>query len=188
MSLTLKYQGQEVSRNKNESSYKETFQGAESEIDSYISSSLSGIGNFVSGKGYLTSWRKFNADGKFVNVEVEYTISYDGSFDNSDSQVYGKKSAQLTVRNIQMPLEHHTNYLAMWNNYLLGLGDATLPQWAETATNVILTPNDRKKYMWVKSISEIPTEPDQNGKYWTILQEPSKPRCRILRFSLFRCF
>lgn len=177
MSLTLKYQGQELSRNKNESTFKETYQGTESEVDSYISSSLSGISTYVAGKGYLTSWRKFNSEGPHYGVEVEYTVSYDDSFDNTDSQVYGKKSAQLTVRNIQMPLEHHTNYLTQWNYYLIGLGNVSTPDWWSSATNIILTPAQRKKYLWVKSIGEVPTDPDQDGNYWTILEEPTKPRC-----------
>ncbi len=180
MSLTLKYQGQEASRTKNESSFKETYQGTEAEIDSYISSSLSGISTFYTGKGYLTSWRKFNAEGPHWNVEVEYTTSYDNSFNNTDQQVYGQKSAQLTVRNIQMPLEAHKDYLTKWNYYLIGLGNATLPAWASTAKSIILTPAQRKMYQWVKGIGDIPTEPDQNGNYWTILQEPTKPRCGIL--------
>lgn len=180
MALTLKYQGQEIYRNKNESSYKETYQGTESEVDSYISSALSGISTYVQGKGYLTSWRKVNADGPFFNIEVEYSISYDGSFNNTDEQVYGKKSAQLSIRNLQMPLEKHTNYRAKWNYYLLGLGVNLTPDWWTSATNIILTSEQRKQYMWVKSISEIPTEPDQNGKYWIVLEEPTKPRCGIL--------
>lgn len=173
--LTLKYQGQEQSRNKTEAVYKETFQGTESEINTKLAS-LPSISTRVDGKGYFTSWRKFNQDGPIYNLELEYSVSYGDSFDNSDDQAYGKKSAQLSVRNIQMPLEGHQNYLAMWNNYLIGLGTVPLPGWATTATDIILTPANRKQYMWVKSIGEIPTEPDQNGNYWTILQEPSKPR------------
>lgn len=29
--------------------------------------------------------------------------------------------------------------------------------------------------MWITSVSELPTEPDTEGNYWTILKEPTKP-------------
>lgn len=174
--ITLKYQGQEQSRSKSEASFKETFQGTETEINSQIST-LPPISTKVEGKGFLTSWRKTCDEGPIWNLEVEYTISYDsGDFDNNDEQVYGKKSAQLSARNIQMPLEGHPNYLTNWNYYLIGLGNVTTPGWWATATDIMLTPTQRKQFQWVKSIGEIPQEPDQNGDYWTILEEPQKPR------------
>ena len=173
MAITLKYQGQEKARSRNEASFKETYQGTEAEVDSYISD-LPEISTAVEGKGFLTSWRKYNAEGPIWCVEVEYTTSYD-DFNNEDNQLYGKKSAQLTVRNLQMPLEHNSNYLAKWNHYLLGLGNAGVPTFWNTAKNITLTPEQRAQYMWITSVSELPTEPDADGNYWTILKEPTKP-------------
>lgn len=183
MAISLKYQGQEKSRNRNEASFKETFQGTEAEVDSYISN-LPEISTVVEGKGHLTSWRKFNSEGPIWNVEVEYTNSYD-DFNNEDTQVYGKKSAQLTVRNIQMPLEHHSDYLTKWNYYLLGLGNASVPTFWNDAKTIVLTPAQRKQYMWVKSVGEIPSEPDEDGNYWTILKEPTKPGVEYYDLACF---
>ena len=99
----------------------------------------------------------------------------------------GKKSAQLSVRNIQMPLENHSNYLAKWNHYLLGLGNASVPTFWNTAKTIALTPEQRAQYMWITSVSELPTEPDADGNYWTILKEPTKPRGRLLGRRMFCC-
>jgi len=38
--LSLKYQGKEFSKNKDEQVYKETWQGTETEVDSYIQNTL----------------------------------------------------------------------------------------------------------------------------------------------------
>lgn len=184
MSLTLKYQGQEVSRTKNLSSYKETYQGTEAEIDTYISSSLPNISTFIQGKGYLTSWRKYNAQGPIFNLEIEYTISYDGSFNNEENTLYGEKSAQLSVRTIQLPLEKAPSYKACWNNYLLGLGDVELPDWATTTSSTILSRADKQNYRWVKSLGEIPDDP-VSGKFWDAIQEPTKPGVEYYDFAYF---
>lgn len=185
MAIALKYQGQEKARSRNEASFKETYQGTEAEVDSYISN-LPEISTAVEGKGFLTSWRKYNAEGPIWCVEIEYTTSYD-DFNNEDNQLYGKKSAQLTVRNLQMPLEYNSNYLAKWNHYLLGLGNASVPTFWNTAKTIALTPEQRAQYMWITSVSELPTEPDADGNYWTILKEPTKPRGRLLGRRMFCC-
>lgn len=183
MAISLKYQGQEKARSRNEASFKETYQGTEAEVDAYISN-LPEISTGVEGKGYLTSWRKFNAEGPIWCVEIEYTTSYD-DFNNEDTQLYGKKSAQLSVRNIQMPLESHSNYLAKWNHYLIALGTDTVPNFWNTAKNTTLTSEESKTYKWIKSISEMPTEPDAEGKYWNVIKEPTKPGVDYYDMSCF---
>ena len=93
MAISLKYQGQEKARSRNEASYKETHQGTEAEIDSFIAD-LPEISTAVEGKGFLTSWRKYNAEGPIWCVEVEYTTSYD-DFNNEDTQLYRKKKCTI---------------------------------------------------------------------------------------------
>lgn len=186
MSLSLKYQGQEVSRSKNLSSFKETYQGTESEVDAFISSNLSGISQYFPGKGYLTSWRKVNAGGPFFNVEVEYTVNYDGSFSNESEVIYGEKSAQLSVRNLQLPLEHLKNYKTCWNHYLAGIGSGvTTPYWWDTTSSVIIPSSDYGKYKWVTSESDMPEEPNESGEFWHILEQPKKPGTEYYDFACF---
>lgn len=174
MSVKLKYQSKELSRNKNQESYKETFYGSSDEIDAFIST-LPAIGTSVSGKGYFTSYNKTQSEGSIYQVETQYTIEYDESFSNTSSTVVGQKSASLSVRNIQMPLQAHVNYLTCWNYYLIGLGDAETPQWHSTAKDTLINVDDRKSYQWVKSTSQMPLEANEDGQYWHVLEQPIKP-------------
>lgn len=185
MPAKLKYQGREYSKNKNSQSYKQTYIGFQTQIDTVISG-LPAIGSFVSGKGYMTSYKKSCDEGPFWTVEVEYTIQKDSSsFDNTDDTVVGKKSAQLSARSIQMPLESHSLYEARWNHYLIGKGVAGTPGFWSTATNTILTGSDNKNYMWIRSLGERPTQPDANGNYWQILEEPTKPGVQYYELACF---
>lgn len=184
MAATLKYQGRQQSKSKNTESYKQTYVGTQQQIDVVISG-LPEIGAFVSGKGYMTSYRKSCDDGPYWSVEVEYTIEKDSSFDNIDDTVVGKKSAQLSARSIQMPLESHDLYEARWNHYLIGKNVVGTPGFWETATNTILTGQNNRDYMWIKSLSERPTQPDANGHYWQILEQPTKPGVQYYELACF---
>lgn len=160
--LTLKYQGREQSRNRDESVYKETWQGTEAEVKAYIESNLSTWPLQVQGKGWLTSYRMAQDGGPFWSLEVEYTTQYSRQWENDDDTVVGQKSAQLSVRPIQMPLEHHKNYRAHWNNYMYSKGTAMLPTFYQDATDTKIPANMVDQFMWVKTRGEVPTEPDQN--------------------------
>lgn len=184
MALHLKYQGRETQDTRTERSYKQTWQGTEAEIDAKVAQ-LS-IGTLYQGKGYLDNLRKHQGQGVFWELQAEYKVTCNNNSPNDDgSTVVGKKSATLSVRNIQMPLEHLPNYKTKWNYYLIGLGSNSLPAWAETASNSMISISDRTKYQWIKNISEMPLDPDANGKYWRILQKPTKPGVEYYDWSVF---
>ena len=85
MSVSLKYQGRTYSNSRDVQEYKETYQGLQTEIDSYMST-LSGIGTFYSGKGYLTSISKENDEGPFWNLQVIYSVDNGSeSFSNASN-------------------------------------------------------------------------------------------------------
>lgn len=173
MALKLKYQGKSIGRNKTQSSYKQTYYGTEAEVDTYMGSLT--IGASVEGKGYLTSYEKSQMDGLIYQIEVEYTVDFDNDFSNLSSTVVGQKSAELTTRQLQMPLQNLENYLTQWNYYLAGCGDVTTPGWWQTATDTLIEPDERKTYMWIKSVGQLPTQPNEDGEYWGILEQPTKP-------------
>lgn len=184
MAATLKYQGREQSKNKNLQSYKQTWQGTQTQIDSFIGS-LPAIGTKTD-KGFMTSYRKSQADGYFWNLEVQYTIEKNNDFNNSDEDtVVGKKSATLSARCIQMPLESADAYLTNWNYYLIGKQGLSTPSFWNTATDTILTGQNNKDYMWIKSLGQRPIQPDQNGKYWQLLQKPQKPGVQYYDLAIF---
>lgn len=181
-SIQMKYQGFESSRNKGERLFKQTFIGSESLIDQKINTLV--YGSFHENKGYLTKWRKTQDDGIFYQLEIQYTISYDNDPSSLDDTQYGKKSASLSVRNIQMPLQHLPNYLTNWNYYLIGLTDS-VPEWWETAKDFIISPEDRKNYMWIKSLAELPLQPNEEQKYWQIIKKPTKPGVQYYDLACF---
>lgn len=183
MALQYLYQGKQISQNKNEAIYKQTLYGKLTEIDSYIATLT--IGSNVGGKGYLKSWTKTQKEADIWQVEVEYSITYDFSFSDDSETVVGKKSAQLSVRNIQMPLESAEGYLTNWNYYLAGKGDITTPYWWETADTVIIDIADRENFMWIKNVGELPLDKDQNGLYWRILEQPTKPGVQYYDLACF---
>ena len=193
MSLKVLYQGKEKSKNANEEKYKVTYYGTEQEVDSFISSLQIGISY---DNGYLSSWNKSNYEGDLYQVACEYTTSYQwGSYSNVGPTVVGKKSAQLSVRNIQLPLEWlrdhgNQNYVTNWNYYLIGRAESEdtvidTPAWWETATDTIIPIADRTNYRWIKSIAELPLDPDSDGQYWFIVEQPTKPGVQFLDYALF---
>ena len=175
MALKKKFQGTEKSRDKENEVYKQTYYGTEAEVDEKISG-LS-IGSETSGKGFLQSWRKTQSNAPAIyELEIEYSTSYNMEFANSkdSSTVTGKKSAQLTARNIQMPLQSHPLYLTNWNYYLIGKGTNTIPSWWSTAKKTNLSTADSEKYAWISSLAERPLEADSKGKKWVVLKQPTK--------------
>lgn len=161
MSLTmldLKYQGQESSRDRNEKTFKETWIGDEASIDAKIASVS--VNTFYQGKGYLRSWRKSQDEGPHYQLELEYGESYGQNNTYNDDVVTGQKSAQLSTRTLQMPLETAPNYFTRWNYNLASKDGLEAPDWWESATDLYIPAQDINNYMWFKS----PTELDvQNG-------------------------
>lgn len=184
MALKLKYQGQEASKNKNEYTYKQTYTGTKQEVENYIAS-LPAIGTKNDTKGYLRRWTQTQEEGIFWNAEIEYGISYDSSsFSDDDQTVVGKKSAQLSVRNMQMPLESHPNYRTIWNHYLAS-NNGMAPQWATDTTDVLISGEDRKHYMWIKSLGQLPMDADEQGNMWQIVVDMEKKGVEYYDMALF---
>lgn len=184
--LQRKFQGRERSLSRDESLYRETWYGSETEIDEYIATLV--IGSFVQDKGYLHEWQKKQDSPAVWQVEVTYRITYSVDADSNDEVEDGSttpKTYSLSVRNIQIPLEEHKQYKACWNHYLIGLGNVPVPTWWATATNTLLDVDARKVYQWVSSIAEIPLEPNSRNLYWWILKEPTKPGVQVFDRACF---
>ena len=186
MAVKLKYQGQQKSRNKSESTYKETYYGTQAEIDAFLSENADiRIGVFNEGKGYVSSYRKSQMDGIFYQLEVEYSITYDDKTDNLSDAEVGKKSATLSVRNIQLPLQHHANYQVRWNHYLYAKSGNLTPPWWETLTDLdSMTAVMEENYKWAKSPSEVPRE-DENGNTWVRLRKPTMPGVEVYDWAVY---
>lgn len=184
--LQRKFQGREQSLSRDESIYRETWYGSETEIDEYIATLV--IGSFVQDKGYVHEWQKKQDSPAVWQVEVTYRITYSVDADSNDEVEDGTttpKTYSLSVRNIQIPLEEHKMYKANWNHYLIGLGNVPVPTWWATATNTLLDVDARKVYQWVSSIAEIPLEANEQKLYWRILKDPVKPGVQVYDRACF---
>ena len=189
MALQLKYQGQQKSRNKSESTYKQTYYGTEQQIDQMINGdgTTSGlvIGTFTTGKGYLNSWRKSQLQGIFYQLQIDYAITYDDKTDNLSDTEVGKKSATLSVRNIQLPLEHHANYQVRWNHYLYAKSGNALPSWWETLTDLdSMTTSMEENYKWAKYPTDVP-KVDADGNKWVRLKKPTMPGVQVYDWAVY---
>lgn len=183
MALKLKYQGQEKSRSKNQSSYKETYYGTEAEVDAKITEIE--VGSFTSGKGYLQSWRKSQMQGIFYQLQLDYAITYDYKPDDlADSEV-GKKTATLSARAMQLPLQHHPNYQVRWNHYLYAKKGYVLPAWWATLTDIDnMTESLQNQYQWAKYPTDVP-KTDSDGNRWVRLKKPTMPGVEVYDYALY---
>lgn len=151
--LSLKYQGQEISRDRNSKTYKETWIGDEASIDGKLAQL--NMYSFYQGKGYLRSWRKSQDAGPHYQLQIEYGESYGDSRGYSDSVVTGEKSAQLSTRTLSMPLETAPNYFTRWNWNLASKNGLGQPSWWQSAVNLEIPIEDVKNYMWYKSPTQL---------------------------------
>ena len=194
MALKVLYQTKEKSKSGTQQRYKITYFGKESEIDAYTATLQ--IGTTTAEGCYLSNWTKSQYGADMYQVECEYTESYQwGSYSNVPPTVVGKKSATLSVRNIQLPLQHLENYLFNWNNYLIqkaaSADEVTTPAWWATLGKDAnghleqIPDEDAEKYMWVKSLSERPTGKDDQGNRWFIVEYPQKPGVDYYDWAVF---
>ena len=100
------------------------------------------------------------------------TVALDGSFETYDDDP--------TYRGLEVdvPLERHSNYLAKWNHKIAVKDDATfvVEDW-EFATNTKLTPEQEKKYKWLKPDDTVP------DGYW-IARKETKPGVETYKISI----
>lgn len=166
--LELKYQGQQVTRDRNTKTYKETFIGDETSINEKIATLT--IGTFYTGKGTLSSWHKVQENGPHYTLQLQYTENYNNVRYTTYQGQDQIPTVQLSTRTLQLPLEKASGYRTKWNYMLIGKGTYTLPYWYENATTIEIPPADRDYYQWVKSIGQV----DYNGG-WETLKKPEKP-------------
>lgn len=180
MSVKLKYQGKEKSRTKNQTLYRETLYGLQEEIDAYIATL--NFGTYYTDKGFLTQFRKFQDTGLFWNVEITYTTTTETTDDTSE-QLIGKQSCQLSVRNIQLPLQKHPNYKANWNHYFFMKAGTALPAFWSTTTSPELTEVQSQYYSWGDSPADVPAS--ANGERWYLAKYPTMQGVECYDWALY---
>ena len=127
--------------------------------------------------GYsFASARISQKSGAIWQCEMRYSAGSDGSLiNNPEEQEYGKKSCQLKVSMLSMPLESHRDYRTNWSYYLASKpGVTAVPDWWATAADPLLTGDAAANYAWIKGVGETPVDA-KSGKRWNLLKKPQKP-------------
>ena len=186
MSLILKYQGRTLNVTRTERVYKETWSGFQNEIDNITTTQgiVLEIGTYVENKGYLTGIYKSQEDGPLWNLQLEYSLSYENTISNAASTVVGQKSAQLSTRTLQIPLERLSTYKACWNHFLASCDSDTAPDWWSTATNTNLSESQMQSYQWFDTAGEC-NYIDGEGKKWKQIEGPTKPGVEYVEYSYY---
>lgn len=175
MSLVVKHQAERKSRTDKSKIYEETLIGPKSEVQTYYNSLVPKT--LTSGKGYLDQYTMQQEGGDLWSVTASYSYEYSESGDQEDEGT-GPQVASLSSSMLSLPLEANPNYRTKWNHYLLGKDEyaQTLPADYDDATDEIPI---SENYRWVKSLSEVPTEPDSEGALWGIAAQPTKPGVEV---------
>lgn len=139
----------------------------------------------VSSLGTLMSIKVSQEDGPVWACELEWNVEYDSEGNPSPEGSYGPTESSLTVRMLSLPLENRTNYLTNWNYNLIGLGTDVVPDWWETASDLVISgETDAATYRWIKEASEIPLE-KTDGKSWKMLKEKTMPGVETYDFPIY---
>lgn len=149
-----------------------TYEGNENEIDALIT--LHDIGE-GSDDGTLAAITKSQVGGSLWSAELRYEIAGSGGGSATPpSNAWGSKSATLRGSMLSVPLQNHPRYRAKWDHYLAAAPTvaATLPSWWNTATSILLSGENDKKYRWILNADDRPTTA---GQQWQILAVPTKP-------------
>lgn len=194
MALKKLYQSREKGKNSNEETYKVTWYGKETEVDALIATLT--IGSSEAEGCYLASWNKSQYGADLWQIELVYTQSFEwGQYSNVPPTVVGKKSSQLSAKNLQLPLENLDNYLWNWNHYLIQKAqtkdDTQTPSWWGTLGKdgdgflEEIPASDADDYKWIHSLSEKPDGKDEDGNYWYVIEMPTKPGVDYYDWAIF---
>ena len=193
MSVQLKSGGLKIENSSKSIRRTETYYGFETELDEFLSTRPAGAK--ITGLGTVTRHSKRKCDGGLFEADIEYSTELDDSGNPVSDDATGPQSQRLSCSRLSLPIEQAPKYLANWNHYLIGLGDAasTIPAFWYTAKNTFLSRDDLQSYRWVESIADIPTEPDTaSGEFWMIVSgvdgvcEPRKPGVTYYDYGMYQ--
>lgn len=191
--MNITYQGEKFGRDENAATRTVTYTGTRTELKSYLDSLTVGNGN--SSGEYVSGANLSQKAGDIWQLEITYSDPTKGTGDYTDvpNTAYGKKSARLDCGVMSVPIENLPEYLMNWNHYLMARIDSedsaypTTPDWWETADYEDRIPvADRPDFRWVKDAAECPLDADSNGKYWVIIEYPTKPGVTCVDMATYR--
>lgn len=192
--LKLKHKSAVRSTNSGGASYRETYYGTRSEVETR-SAELAIGDRDPSGEYELTAWRTRQIGGPIYEIELVWENLNAGSNLRFLIGRHGPKEHTLDISVVSVPLEDHQDYRTNWNYCLAAKGTEETPAWWESATDPVLNPTQRMNYRWVKT----PSGTAALGEGWHLLKMRTMnceswllPSYTITEFSLpeksFRAF
>lgn len=165
MAVQIKYASKSTDRAEKNLTASVTYQGYESELKAFASTLK--IGGSVAGLDYpIAAIRCRQGEGPFWDCEITGEVQFDddGNQSNPNSST-GPNSQRLTCSMLSLPVEHHPNYLANWNHYLIGIGTYS----SKVPVNIWFkykhpwidpTIENGLFFRWIKDLSQMPTTKD----------------------------
>ena len=183
--IVIKYQGFTQTKTTDNLNTQVTYQSTQAGIEHFMATQNKWkIGTVDGDWGRLDSINTQPGDGPFWNAILTYNKPLQGIYTITGGSTGDDQPQQnrLTVRIVSMAIESHKNYKKIWNNYLIGLTTVTPPSGYDQldlqgAADLVNNANYRGKLKWVKSDSELPTQPEminQQPVYWQIKAVPTK--------------
>ena len=163
--LKLKHKSAVRSTNSGGASYRETYYGTRSEVETR-SAELAIGDRDPSGEYELTAWRTRQIGGPIYEIELVWENLNAGSNLRFLIGRHGPKEHTLDISVVSVPLEDHPDYRTNWNYCLAAKGTEETPAWWESATDPVLNPTQRMNYRWVKT----PSGTAALGEGWHLLK------------------
>lgn len=179
MALANLYNGTTTERDENGITTTYTQTGTKSECETWASNQT--IGATYAGLGKLATVTVSQLGGDIYTVAARYQNANGTSGSSGDEVVppdytFGEYSATMNCSMLSTPLEQHPNYRTCWNYFLAARDDAsTNPQWWPNITTPVITGTNAELYRFLTSPSELPVGKDDNGHFWAIVKNPTKP-------------
>lgn len=178
--LQIKFSSREISQDEDATSTTIIHNGTYEEVMELAESQRPGSSSDM---GHLRSVRIYQEAPNIWACERVFMTDQDGELPSRPNKTYGKKSAQLRGSMLSMPLKKHPNYLTCWDHYLFAApGTSGLPSWWDTATDVMMSAADSKKYSWGRYLGDQPV--DSKGR-WEVLAEPTKPGVETYDYATY---
>ena len=148
-------------------SYREVYYGTREEVEER--SNRLAIGDRdKSGEYELVSWRTRQIGGPVYEIELNWENLNAGSNLRFLIGRHGPKEHTLDVSVMSVPLERHSDYRTNWNYCLAAKETDVVPAWWMTATDPVLTAEQRASYRWVKTPQAVASL----GESWHLLKMP----------------
>ena len=186
--IELKYKGFEQTRTDQSLNTQITFQSTQAKLMDAMSSTYK-VGDNDQHYGRIDSLKLTQDAGPFWNLVVEYNQPLSSGLIISSGDSTEPTQNSLTIRMMSVPIQSHPNYCYIWNHSLASNYGSNQIDFAEIsglnaqeAVDFAATHSGRVK--WIKSDSELPTEPyvEQNEgsddtftSYWKVNYYMTKP-------------